>query len=279
MNGSRQTTEADPHTSRFGIEFISVLGQVPHDFVALARRLGCDSIGLAPAPIAGPLAGEPGWSLRDDPRLVRTVKRALADHGVRVSVGEGFLILPGRSIADAEADIELLAELGAERLNVCAMDPDAARNADQFAAFAAMAHARGLPATVEFIPGTPVADLDAALTLVTESGATNAGVLVDAMHLFCSGGTAQDLARVAPGLIAYAQLCDAKQDSFYEGYLTDARDDRLIPGESVLPLADFVRALPSDCPIGIEVPLMSRAAAGMGHEDRLVACLTAARGL
>jgi len=268
-----------PLTARLGIEFISVLGQAPADFVALARKLGCDTIGLAPSPITGPLPGDPGWSLRNNPGLVREVKRALVDNGVRVSLGEGFIIMPGRDIADAEADLELMAELGVERLNACAMEPDAARNLDQFAAFAAMAHARGLPVTVEFMPGTPVRDLDAALAFVAASAATNAGVLVDAMHLFCSGGTVQDLARAAPGLITYAQLCDAKQASFYEGYFQDARDNRPIPGEGVLPLAGFVRALPIGCPIGLEVPMMTKAQAGMGHEERLAACLTAAREL
>jgi sugar phosphate isomerase/epimerase len=96
------------------------------------------------------------------------------------------------------------------------------------------------------------------------------------MHLFCSGGTVQELARAAPGLITYAQLCDAKQASFYEGYFQDARNNRLIPGEGVLPLAEFIRALPIGCPIGLEVPMMTRAIAGMGHEERLAISLKAA---
>jgi sugar phosphate isomerase/epimerase len=268
-----------PRPDRLGIEFISVLGQAPVDFVALARKLACERIGLAPAPITGPLAGDVAWSLRNNPSLVREVKQALADHGVRVSLGEGFLILPGRDIADAEADFELMAELGAERLNACAMEPDPSRNLDQFATFAAMAHARGLPVTVEFMPHTPVGDLGAALAFVTASGASNAGVLVDAMHLFCSGGTVEELAGAAPGLIAYAQLCDAKQASFYETYFQDARNNRLIPGEGVLPLAEFVRALPTACPIGLEVPMMAKAQAGVGHEERLTVSLAAARAL
>ena len=264
---------------RLGIEFISALGQAPVDFVALAHKLGCERIGLAPAPITGPLAGEREWSFRNNPSLVREVKRALADHGLRVSLGEGFLILPGRDIADAEADFELMAELGAERLNACAMEPNAARNLDQFATFAAMAHARGLPVTVEFMPGTPVGSLGVALAFVTASGASNAGVLVDAMHLFCSGGTVEELATAAPGLITYAQLCDAKQASFYETYFQDARNNRLVPGEGVLPLAEFVRALPAACPIGLEVPMMGKAQAGVGHEERLTICVAAARAL
>jgi sugar phosphate isomerase/epimerase len=264
---------------RLGIEFISVLGQSPVEFIALARRLGCGNIGLAPSPITGPLAGEPNWNLRRNPALARATKQALVNEGVRLSLAEGFLIMPGHNIADAEADIELMAELGAERLNACAMEPDAARNIDQFAAFAAMAGGRGLPVTVEFIPGTPVCDLKAALRLVAASRAANAHVLVDAMHLFCSGGTAEELAAVTPDLIGYAQLCDAKQASFYDGYFDDARGNRPGPGEGVLPLAQFVRALPATCPIGLEVPMLVKAAAGIGHEARLGPCVATARAL
>jgi sugar phosphate isomerase/epimerase len=268
-----------PLASHLGIEFISVLGQAPVDFVALAHKLGCKAIGLAPSPITGPLAGEPAWTLRNNPTLVRELKQALRDYDVRVSLGEGFIIMPGRDMRDAKADFELMAELGAQRLNACAMEGDAGRNLDQFATFAAMAREYNLPVTVEFMPSSPVATLDAAITFLKASGATNAGVLVDAMHLFCSGGSAQALANVAPGLVTYAQLCDAKQASFYDGYFQDARSNRLMPDEGMLPLAEFVRALPSDCPIGLEVPMMTKAQAGAAHEQRLIETLAASRKL
>lgn len=263
----------------FGIEFISILGLEPSRFVELAAKLGCRRIGMAPSPVTGPIGDDASWTLRDDPARVRSLKQALADHGVRVSLGEGFVILPGRDIAAAEADFDLMAELGAERLNICAMDGDPARNLDQFAAFAALAAARDLPVTVEFLPATPVGSLEAGLALVEASGAANAAVLVDAMHLFCSGGTADALRAVPAGKIGYAQLCDAREAHFYEGYFQDARDDRPLPGEGVLPLADFLAALPADCPVGLEMPAMARAKAGMGHEERLVRGLAAARAL
>jgi len=261
---------------RFGIEFISALGQEPSRFVGLAAKLGCRRIGLAPSPITGPFGSDSAWSLRNEPARVRGLKQALLDHDVHISLGEGFIIMPGRDILDAEPDFDLMAELGAERLNACAMEPDPARNLDQFAAFAAMAAARNMPVTVEFMPGTPVADLAAGLAFVDASGAANAGMLVDAMHLFCSGGTAEALRGVPSGSVTYAQLCDARQPSFYDGYFQDARNNRLSPGEGVLPLADFLAALPADCPVGLEVPSVAKAEAGMGHEERLRECLAAA---
>lgn len=264
---------------QFGIEFISVLGQEPARFVALAAKLGCNRIGLAAAPITGPFGSDPPWSLRNDPALVPALKQALAEHDVSVSLGEGFFIMPGRDIADMTADLDLMAELGAERLNACAMEPDPARNRDQFAAFAALAADRGMPVTVEFMPGTPVPDLAAGLKFVEASGAANAGILVDAMHFFCSGGAIETLRAAPADRIAYAQLCDARQASFYEGYFQDARNERLLPGEGALPLADFLAALPAYCPVGVETPSVARAEAGMGHEERLIQALAAARAV
>ncbi|TCM22109.1 sugar phosphate isomerase/epimerase [Novosphingobium sp. PhB165] len=269
----------DSTGQKFGMEFISVLGQEPSEFVELAAKVGCSRIGLAPSPISGPLGTDPQWTLRGDrPRIAR-LKQALADHGVKISLGEGFIIMPGRNIADAEADFDLMAELGAERLNVCAMDPDPIRNLEQFSTFGALAAERDMPVTVEFMPATPVPDLAAALAFVEASTASNASVLVDAMHFFCSGGTIEELRNVSENKIGYAQLCDAKQASFYDEYFQDARQERLLPGLGVLPLADFLHALPPGCPTGLEVPSITSALAGLPRETRLIQALDAARAL
>lgn len=53
----------------FSIEFISVLGQEPSEFVGLTSELGCSRIGLAPSPIAGPFGSEREWTLRGDDRV------------------------------------------------------------------------------------------------------------------------------------------------------------------------------------------------------------------
>ncbi|WP_054434511.1 sugar phosphate isomerase/epimerase [Novosphingobium sp. ST904] len=215
---------------------------------------------------------------RRRPRI-NQLKQALADHGVRVALGEGFIIMPGRNIADAEADFDLMAELGAERLNVCAMDPDPVRNLEQFSIFASLAADRDLPVTLEFMPATPVPDLAAAVAFVGESAASNAAVLVDAMHFFCSGGTNDELRNVPDGKIGYAQLCDAKQASFYDGYFQDARQERPLPGLGVLPLGHFLHALPPGCPIGLEIPSVASALAGVDRKAYLTQALDAAEGL
>ena len=266
-------------SDRLGLEFISALGMAPVAFVELAARLGVHAIGLAPAPIVGPVAPDRDWTLRDHPQLARDLAQALADNAVTLDLGEGFLIMPGRDIADATADLDLFAELGARRLNTVVLEPDPARAIDQFARFAALAAERAMPVTVEFLPQMPCATLAQAVELVRATGATNAAVLVDAMHLYGSGGSESDLAALDPGLIGHAQLCDARLHGCHPEYFDDARCNRPGPGEGVLPLAAFVAALPAKTPIGLELPMLARAIAGESVEALLAPAVAAARQL
>jgi len=263
---------------RLGLEFISGLGLAPVAFVELAARLGVHRLGFAPQPIVAP-ANAPAWSLRDNPALVRDLGKALADNAAAIDLGEGFLIMPGVEIADAEADIDLFAGLGARRLNACVLEPDRPRAVAQFALLAELAAARHLPVTVEFMPHMACGSLADAIDLVRATGAANAEVLVDAMHLHGSGSSAADLAAVPAGLIGHAQLCDARVAGFYPEYFDDARCNRPAPGEGVLPLAAFVAAIPADVTIGLELPMLARVEAGESLEALLASAIAATRAL
>lgn len=264
---------------RLAIEFISVLGMPPVEFVAVAAELDVRKIGFACGQIVALPELYPAWTLRGNPGLVRDVRQALADNGVSLSLGEGFLIMSGREIADQAGDMDILAELGAPIVNVVSIEGDAARADDQFALFARMAAERGLDASVEYMPAMPIGTLAAARDLVARSGQPNARVLLDAMHLYRSGGSTEDVALLDPGLIGYAQICDVPLISTHDDYSIEARFDRRIAGEGELPLRDFVNALPQGCTIGLEVPMRDKALAGIGPIERLKPAVAAAREL
>jgi sugar phosphate isomerase/epimerase len=78
---------------------------------------------------------------------------------------------------------------------------------------------------------------------------------VDSLHLSRSGGTPADVARVEPGLMEYAQLCDAPAAIPDMERMRLEPGDRLLPGQGGLPLVELVRALPSEMPIAIEAPV------------------------
>ena len=170
-------------TERLALEFICGLGMPPIEFVDLAARLDCRGIGLACGPVVAVPELYPAWSLRDDPGLRRETKAALDANGVAISLGEGILIRPGTEVRDQLGDVEILANLGALRINVVSIESDWERNVDQFAAFAAMAAEHGCSATLEYMPGMPIGDLSSAQRLLQQVGASHTGVQIGRAHV------------------------------------------------------------------------------------------------
>jgi sugar phosphate isomerase/epimerase len=264
---------------RLALEFISVLGMPPVEYVELAARLGLKQIGFSPKPITANPHGYAPFDLGNDPVLLRATKAALIANGITASLGEGFLIVPGVDVADAAHNMDAMAELGTPVVNTIVMEQDRSRALDQFAIYAAMAAKRGMIACLEYMPMMWPANIDEAVGLVHDSGAANGRVLLDAMHFFRSGSTLPDLARIDPSIIGYAQVCDVPMPASNPEYGMEARDNRLPLGEGNLPLAEFVAAVPKDVTIGLELPLADRAAAGSGPEERLVPSIAIARRL
>lgn len=266
---------------RLGIEFLSVLGLPPVQFVATAAELGCHHISLMLHGLSFvPSLGYPESSLKSDPRLRREVTSALADHDVSISLGEGFLIQPGTDVdASAPADLDVMAELRVPRINVVSFEPDLRRTFDQFGVVASLAAERNIETVIEFAPGMTVSDLPTAVSAVEHVASTKFKILVDTMHLVHSGSNAADLANLDPDMIGYAQLSDTVLVISSEDYLNTAMYERLSPGDGELPLFDILSALPPTTVISLEVPQRSKAESGIGPGDRLRPCVKAARNL
>ena len=264
---------------RLGIEFISVLGLPPVAFVALADELDCRNISLAIAPLTENPRGYPAWSFRDDPALRRDTVAALRNHGVSVSLGEGFLCRPGVGLAQSGPDLDIMCELGARRVNVLSLDDDPARALDELGAFAALAAARGLETMLEFIPGMPIGDLAAAIAAIRHVGRRDFRLLVDVMHVFRSGATVAELATLDPADVGYIQLCDVPLASTFDDYAYEALHERLAPGQGELPLHEALAVLPRDVPVGLEVPKLTLAKGGATPKEWLAVAIRAARAL
>jgi sugar phosphate isomerase/epimerase len=264
---------------RLAIEFICAFAMPPADFVRMTASLGVSRIGLAPSPITDNPHGYEPWDLRGNPALLKETKAALRDEGVQLSQGEGFLIMPGMEIADSKPTLDVMAELGAPIVNCVVVEQDRARAIDQFARLSAMAGERGLGATLEFMPMFWPSSLNEALAFITDSGAGNARLMIDAMHLYRSGGSAKDIAAIGPEPIGYVQLCDVPMPPQTEDYGEEARHERRCPGDGDLPLGEFLQALPRDVTVGLEVPMISKAKSGIAPAEALKPCVEAARKL
>lgn len=251
------------------IELITALGQDPVEMIHLVADLGVPRIGLALNPVVVVPEGAPVWNMREDRALHRAVKVALAERGVEVLLGEGFLIHPQMDVANSAGDLDLLAELGTRKVNCVGIEPDSSRGRDQFAFLATLAAERGMGATIEFMPFVAVDTLAKALACVEACDAQGAGVLLDSMHVARTGTDLAEIAALDPALIGHVQICDARADLPAAEYMECAKFDRLVPGRGELPIAQFLAALPDGLPVGLEVPQRTLALAGIDHEPRL----------
>jgi sugar phosphate isomerase/epimerase len=265
--------------NRLGIELLCVFGMNPAEQVELAADMGCAFISTGLTQLPFNPHGYAPWSLQDDAGLRREVIAVMRDRGISISLGEGFTIRPGFNMADRAKEMDIMAELGAACLGASSMEPDVARMQDELALFAEMAGARGLQATIELVPISPVNDLAAGLALVRHVNRPNFRLLIDSMHFFRSGGTAAELAALGPALVGYAQLCDAPLPATQPDYMREAMFGRLVPGQGDLPLAAFLAALPPETPIGLEVPMLAQAQAGVSPRQRLQPVVDAAKAL
>jgi sugar phosphate isomerase/epimerase len=271
--------------NRLGIEMLTLLGMNPVDHVQLAAELGCVSIstGLTGLPLTmfgiDDFAPYPMWSLRDDPNLRREMITAMRDTGVHIGLGEGFRARSDGKPSDFANDLDLMAELGARRINAICIEDDLEMGKDQLARLSEMTVTCGMEFTIEFTPPIGINSFELALEVCRHIGRGKARVLVDSMHFFRTGGTVEKLQAVDPDWIGYAQLCDARLAPWDEGYFSEAMFARQVPGEGELPLREWIAALPETCEIGLEVPRLSDLRGGMSPRDHAARVVKAAREL
>ena len=98
-----------------GIEYQTVLGCPPVEFVHLAADLGCRAISMkASTGSYNPYNpyGYDDFSFLDDAGARRQMAAALKDRDVSISLAEGFVVLPGRHLTDDLASLDVMRELG-----------------------------------------------------------------------------------------------------------------------------------------------------------------------
>jgi sugar phosphate isomerase/epimerase len=272
----------DRKTTTLGIERLCLFGMPPVEHVRLAAELGCGAIGIGFTPVGGGYNphGYRDWSLRKDPALRADLRRACADHGIRIALLEGFAATASDDIRRLEPDLDLAAELGAERIAVAATERDPVRTAEQFTTLTELARASGL-ATVSEIGMGAMRDLPRAVAVaqaVAQAAGSGFSLLIDTMHFFRLGSTVAQLAAIDPALIGYVQLCDAPL-SGTGNYMEEAFFERRVPGEGELPLPELLALVPDDVVVSVEVPRRRAVEAGLGPVERVRPCIEAARAM
>jgi sugar phosphate isomerase/epimerase len=256
-----------------GLEHLTLLDVAPPEFVSLAAAAGPDTVGLRVAPVT---RDEAAWPLSPGSPMLAETRRRCADTGVSVHAVEAIVLGPGDDLAGCGPVIETAAALGARYLNVICEDPDTARFADRFAGLAELGRPAGVRPVIEFTAWRPIRDLSGAVSVARHSD--GGGILLDSLHIQRCGVTAPELARVAPALLSYLQLCDAPLRQRHglrvpaglprgqragpgEDAIAEARAGRLLPGEGELPLREVLGALPGDLLVSVEAPSAAAVAA------------------
>jgi sugar phosphate isomerase/epimerase len=111
---------------------------------------------------------------------------------------------------------------------------------------------------LEFMAYRGIGTLEHAVSVVSAVGQPNLAITLDVLHFCRSGGTVDSLPSIDSKLIGCIQLCDGPASPAL-ALPTEARYERLYPGEGDLPVHEIVAALPSDIPLSVEVPSRSRA--------------------
>ncbi|WP_113425633.1 sugar phosphate isomerase/epimerase family protein [Rhizobium cremeum] len=240
-------------TRQFGLAFLTVADLSPAAAIRVAAETGYSTVGLRLLPAAA--SGEGPYPVLTDRAVLAEAQSALDNTGVKVGDVEIVRLKPETRPEDFLPFLECAQALGAANILVAGDDTEHGRLIQTFAAFAELAARYELTADLEFMPWTGVRNAAEALAIVDAAGQPNGGVLADALHWDRTGGDIEELRRIPRERIHYFQLCDAPRD--YDpsdaGLISIARGGRLFPGDGGIDLRSFVRALPADVPVSVEV--------------------------
>ena len=248
----------------------------PFELVPIAAKAGCEAVCIF---VNSPDDPAPGQDIEKTPFPVVTQSMRsrfgtlLNDNGVRVTNLEFFPLAPDTDLDSYRGKLALGAELGARLAVTHIYDTDRDRALEKLIQFAEIAGEFELKLGLEFMGLSPgCSTLHQAVQFVECANQNNIGVGVDAIHLHLTGGSISDLAHIPAAYIGYAQLCDT--DAPFIAEVASKPDlylplvfERAIPGQGIIPLEKFIRALPENTYYDVEVPWPSRAAHGISAEE------------
>jgi sugar phosphate isomerase/epimerase len=231
---------------------LTIIRATHRELVEAAAAGGFDAVGFR---LIAPRPGDPVHPV-EGANGVADLRRLMQDHGIALFDIESLWLSPATQPETIRRALEICAALGGKNLLIAGNDPEPDRMAGNLAAVAALAAEYGVRACIEPTSWCVVHRLDHAKDLIRRAGATNAGVIVDTLHMDRAGETPASIAAFDPTLIAYAQICDAgpHRPASPPDLMAEARGNRLLPGQGALPLDAMLDALPRGLAVGVEAP-------------------------
>lgn len=221
------------------------------DLVRSAGEAGYERVGLRLA-----LAGQTAAPECTDPGSRQALKQALRESGVSVFEVSTLELLPDLDFDHLQRVVEAAADVGASYLQVTSWDPDRSRAAENLGALARMAASHDLAVGFEFMSYASAATLEDARWLLASAGPLRGGVVFDVLHFARSGGDPEQLPEGGDWL-AFLQLCDAGDPPPDDQRRPEALNDRLPPGQGLLPLARILERVRPGPVVSVEAPCRS----------------------
>ena len=222
------------------------------EFIEIAADTGFDAVSLRVTGSRSANCSE----LSDLGRVAAAAQR-VTEAGLGVIDAEVLRLGPDLDVGEMRRTVDAAAQLGARHLlTVDGGWSEPSPLMDQLSELRTVVDEVGIRPCLEFMKFTGCKDLDSAVAAASSAGVA---VLVDTLHLFRSGGDAGQLrtavSQHGADLFPYLQLCDALAAPPPHDRLRDeAIEDRILPGEGELPLAEVLQSLPATTPVAVEAP-------------------------
>lgn len=277
----REGVQRRPHElagAGYVLDHLTVVDATPTELVEVAETTGFSAVCLFMESMAA-LPQMPQFSLYDSALSQRELRKQLNGSGVGLSVVYPFTLSRRSELDHFKRGLECAAFLGARFANALVYDREPERRLEQFSSFCALADEFGLGVVLEFFPGSAVRSLAEGLELATSvHRPDDVGLNVDLLHLMRSGGSVQELCAAPSDYILFGQLCDGLLECDLAARDHEASMQRLLPGRGEFDVKGFCDALPTHCPVSLEIPQESSIRAGASPHSRARAALDAALG-
>jgi len=262
-------------THPLSLHHVTVMDVGPAELVSIAAELGCHHVCLFTRVDPEALQLFPcAW----DSATLREVAQRCAETGVSAHSLEYFDVYPDSDLDSYRQGLGIGAQLGARCATTHVKDSEPQRAADNFARFCDIAAEYGISPAIEFTELAGPGTLGAARKIVESANRVNGGIALDTLHLFRSGGTVDDIAKLNPQLIKSVQMSDGPMRlKNVNEYFNEAVFERQVPGEGEFPLRELARFFPPGMVIDIEVPMKSQLNRGLSALQRARLAVEGAR--
>lgn len=260
----------------YSLAYLTVPGTAPVDQIRIAAEAGYDCVSLRTIPMH--LPGEPLFIFEKDKELYDSVKKALADYGVKYNDMELARVREDLNVPDYEPAFEKAAELGTRNILSSVWTDDKAFREDKFGLICDMAAKYDMTVNLEFMSLSGVRDLKTALELRDAVARKNVKIVVDLLYVLRSQIPIAELAKLTPEDVGFIHLCDGPANMpelSVEDAFTVVREARLYIGEGAIDVKGILNALPK-APFSIELPNAKEMAA-RGAAGHAAQCLKTAK--